>query len=222
MDFPTALLRDLLELSASIDDAGDGDLDARLTALVTAVRAAVPSYQGLSLTVHDNGHPVNLTSFPPTAADQAITTSMRLPFTALSPQLDSRSRVIFYAATPGAFVDLAADLGHALGAPTVLSQHSPNPTNDPDDDGQQDDSRPRDGQQGDRAGAAVIVLDADLPPPTVVSQLTGLHEMATINQAIGVLIDRGHHPDDAHAVLHRHAAAAGLDTHIYAARLLRR
>ena len=212
MDFPTALLRDLLELSASIDDAGDGDLDARLTALVTAVRAAVPSYQGLSLTVHDNGHPVNLTSFPPTAADQAITTSMRLPFTALSPQLDSRSRVIFYAATPGAFVDLAADLGHALGAPTILSTPSPALTIDPEDDG----------HQGDGERARVIVLDADLPPPTVVSQLTGLHEMATINQAIGVLIDRGHHPDDAHAVLHRHAAAAGLDTHIYAARLLRR
>ena len=67
MDFPTALLRDLLELSASIDDAGDGDLDARLAALVAALGAAVPSYRGLSVTVHDNGYPVRLTSFLPTA-----------------------------------------------------------------------------------------------------------------------------------------------------------
>ena len=229
MDFPTALLRDLLELSAHSSGHGhghgdgDGGLDARLTVLVSALRAAVPSYQGLSLTVHDNGHPVSLTSFLPTAADGEITTSLRLPFAALLPGFDAQSQVIFYAATPGAFVDLAADLGHALHAPTILSTPSPDPTKDPEDGGQQAESRDGDGQQGDRAEEeGVIVLDADLPPPTVVSQLTGLHEMSTINRAVGMLIDQGHHPDDAHATLRRHAAAAGLDTHLYAARLLRR
>lgn len=224
MDLPTALLRELLDLSASVD--GRGDLGARLTGLVTALRAAVPSYRGLYLTVHDNGQPVSLTSFLPTT-DGDITTSMRLPFAALASGFDPQSRVIFYASTPGAFIDLAADLGHALHAPTILSPHSPDLAEPPDGgeqpgDGHHGDGHQVDGHQVDGQGVGVIVLDADLPPHTLVSQWTGLHEVSTINQAVGMLIDRGHDPDDAHAALHRHAAAAGVDTHIYAARLLRR
>jgi hypothetical protein len=219
VDLTTALLRDLLDLSASID--GHGELGARLTALITALRAAVPSYRGLYLTVHDNGQPLTLTSFLPTA-DGDITTSMRLPFTALAPGFDLQSRVIFYATTPGAFVDLAADLAHALHTPTVLAAQGPDRTGRPDARGQSGDSRPGGKQQSDGERAGVIVLDADLPPHTLVSQWTGLHEVSTINRAIGVLIDRGHPPDDAHAALRRHAAAAGVDPHIYAARLLRR
>ena len=219
MDLPTALLRDLLDLSAGVD--GGGQLGARLTALVAALRAAVPSYRGLYLTVHDDEQPVSLTSFLPTA-DGAITTSMRLPFAALSPGFDSQSRVIFYAATPGAFVDLAADLGHALHASTMLAAPSLDLTERPEIGVQHGDDHRGDGTQGDGEGAAVIVLDVDLPPHTLVSQWTGLHELSTINRAVGMLIDRGHPPDDAHAALHRHAAAVGVDTHIYAARLLRR
>ena len=67
-----------------------------------------------------------------------------------------------------------------------------------------------------------IALDADLPPPTLVSGLTGLDELATINRAVGLLIDQGHHPVQAHATLQRHAAGAGIAPHVYAARLLRR
>lgn len=155
-----------------------------MTALVVALRAAVSSYCGLDLTVHDVAHPVSLTSFLPAADDEEIATSLRLPLASVSSRFDSRSRVILYATTPGAFVDLAADLRHVLRAPTVL--------------------------------------DADLPPRTVVSGLTGLSEMSTINRAVGMLIEQGHHPDVAHATLVRDAGAAGVDTHIYAARLLRR
>ena len=212
MDFPTALLRDLLDLSASVDD----DLGGRLTALVTALRDAVPSYRGLHLTVDDHGQPVSLTSFLSTA-DGDVATSLRLPFNALSPEFHPQSRVIFYATTPGAFVDLAADLGHALHAPTMLGKLSPDPADDPAGLGQHDD-----GHHGHRGGDGVIVLDADLPPQTLVSQLTGAHEASTINRAVGMLIDQGHHPDDAHATLRRHASAAGVDMHIYAARFLRR
>jgi hypothetical protein len=56
----------------------------------------------------------------------------------------------------------------------------------------------------------------------MVSRLTGLDDVSTINRAIGILIDQGHHPDKAHATLHRHAVTAGVEPHIYAARLLRR
>ena len=41
---------------------------------------------------------------------------------------------------------------------------------------------------------------------SVVSGFSGLSEYATINRAVGVLIDRGHHPDHAGAELRRAAA----------------
>ena len=60
-------------------------------------------------------------------------------------------------------------------------------------------------------GQEPIVLDADLPPATLVSRLTGLADASTINRAVGMLIDQGHHPDEAHATLHRHAVTAGVE-----------
>ena len=212
MDFPTALLRDLLDLSSSVE-LDEDELGARLAALVTALRAAVPSYRGMYLTVVECGQPVSLSAFHSTE-DGAITTSLRLPFAALAPGFHVGSRVVFYAASPGAFVDLAADLGHALHAPIIFDGLRPRLTESPEGDGQHDDAH-RDGHES-------IVLDADLPPATLVSRLTGLDDVSTINRAIGILIDQGHHPDKAHATLHRHAVTAGVESHIYAARLLRR
>ena len=55
----------------------------------------------------------------------------------------------------------------------------------------------------------------------MVSGVTGLDDLSTINRAIGILIDQGHHPDQAHATLGQYAAAAGVAIHVYAARLLR-
>jgi hypothetical protein len=217
VDFPTALLRDLFDLSSSVE-LDEDELGARLAALVTALRAAVPSYRGMYLTVVECGQPVSLSAFHSTEdgaiEDGAITTSLRLPFGALAPGFHVGSRVVFYAASPGAFVDLAADLGHALHAPIIFDGLRPRLTENSEGDGQHDD--------GHRDGHESIVLDADLPPATLVSRLTGLDDVSTINRAIGILIDQGHHPDKAHATLHRHAVTAGVEPHIYAARLLRR
>jgi hypothetical protein len=47
------------------------------------------------------------------------------------------------------------------------------------------------------------VLDADLPPPTTMSGLIGLDELSTVNRAVGILVDQGHHPNQAHATLRR-------------------
>ncbi len=221
MDFPTALLRDLLHLSSSVE-LDEDELGARLAALVTALRAAVASYRGMYLTVVEGDQPVGLSAFDSTE-DGAITTSLRLPFAALAPGFHVGSRVVFYAASPGAFVDLAADLGHALHAPIIFDGLRPRLTESPERDGQHGDGH-RDGLHGDghRDGHESIVLDADLPPATLVSRLTGLDDVSTINRAVGILIDQGHHPDEAHATLHRHAVTAGVEPHIYAARLLRR
>jgi hypothetical protein len=212
VDFPTALLRDLLHLSSSVE-LDEDELGARLAALVTALRAAVASYRGMYLTVVEGDQPVSLSAFHSTE-DGAITTSLRLPFAALAPGFDVGSRVVFYAASPGAFVDLAADLGHALHAPIIFDCPRQRLTESPEGDGQHGDN-PRDGHES-------IVLDADLPPTTLVSRLTGLGDASTINRAVGMLIDQGHHPDRAHATLHRHAVTAGVEPDIYAARLLRR
>ena len=46
-----------------------------------------------------------------------------------------------------------------------------------------------------RDARLMIVLDADLPPPTTMSGLVGLDQLTTINRAVGMLIDQGHHPN---------------------------
>ncbi|HEU5486279.1 MAG TPA: hypothetical protein VFU98_15320 [Microlunatus sp.] len=214
MDLPTALLRDLLDLCVGME--GDGEVGARLTALVAALRAAVPSYGGLHLTVFEDRQPVSLSSFLPTVQGR-ITTSLRLPFLALSSGFDPRDRMVFYATAQGAFVDLAADLSYALHTPTTYAELTPDRSAVVDGDG-----RTGDGHQDDCDRGRVIVLDADLPPDTLVTQLSGLEDVSAINRAVGMLIDAGHHPDDAHATLRRRAAAAGVAPHIYAASMLRR
>lgn len=122
-------------------------------------------------------------------------------------------------------MDLAADLGHALRVSTLMPEDRSAHPGVGDDRGS---DRPgvgplhQDGHRGGDGTDELIVLDADLPPQTSESRLSGMQEMSTINRAVGMLIDQGHHPDDAHSVLRRHAAAAGVDTHVYAAQLLRR
>jgi hypothetical protein len=208
VDFPTAVLRDLLQLSSSIG-LDDDALGAPLVTLVGELRAAVPSYRGLHLTMVENGHPVSLTAFPLSQDGGSIQTSLRVGFAALGRGFDGGSRVVFYAATPGALVDMAADFAYALDTP--------------DDPGRSADSSDSDGRHGlDRCDRhRAIVLDADLPPPTTRSGLVGLDELSTVERAVGIMIDHGHHPDHAHATLRREAGAAGVEPHIYAARLLR-
>lgn len=204
MDMSTGLVKQLQELTISIG-ADDHAVGTSLTALVVDLKAAVPSYCGLQLTITQNGFPVVLTSFAELNGSVAAT-SLRLQLRLLDPALEAASRVVFYARTPGTFVDLAADLAYALG----------------------DADRERKGNHrvnrfeqvnGHRPG---IELDADLPPTTRVSGLSGLADLSTINRAVGVLIANGHHPDDAHETLREEAAAAGLEPHAWAMWLLRR
>ena len=164
--------------------SGAGTPGGSLYDFTAALEAAVPSYLGLQLTIVEHDHPVTLTRI---ATDRTAHTSLRLPLTALDPRSDPKSRVILYAATAGAFVDLAADLSYVL-------------------------------QEGDDR----IVLDADLPPSTLVSGTTGLYELSTSNRAIGLLIGRGQHPTDARATIRREASRLGLEPHEYAAQLLGR
>jgi hypothetical protein len=231
---PTVLLSDLLRLSGSLGSDEDA-LAASLDSLVDGLRAAVPSYRGLHLTIVDNGYPVTLTAFVPLQDGDSINTSLRVRLAARGPGFHGASQIVFYASTPGAFVDMAADFGYAIGAPIITASSPTRADDKADGDGQH---RPtgtggdglRAGEQRDGGGHqavaggdghGLIVLDADLPPPPKRSRLVGLEERSLIDRAVGFMIDKGHPPDDAFATLRRLAAAAGVEPHIYAARLLR-
>ena len=209
VDLPTALLRDLLQLSDT--DVANGEaLDHSLTAVVAALQATIPSYRGISLALYQHDHPVTVTAFLPPQDGEMITTSLRVLVTALVPSAHAQSRIVFYASSPGAFVDLAADLAYLLR--TAVHSFGTSATAEV-----ADHSAP-DGADGQHP----IRLDSDLPPANLLSGLTGLDELTSINRAVGMLVAEGHHPDQARAILQRRAASAGVEAHVYAARLLRR
>lgn len=204
VDLSTSLISQLQELAGSI--GGDDDaVHTSLAALAVGLEVAVPSYCGLQLTITQNGFPVVLTGFAELEAP--VETSLRLQLSLVDPAFEVSSQVVFYARTPGALVDLAADLSYALReAHSMGRERSEN-------------------HRGNRFGQVdghrrSIELDADLPPTTRVSGLSGLAGLSTINRAVGIMIARGHHPDNAHETLRHHAAAAGLEPHAWAVRLL--
>ncbi|HEY6812133.1 MAG TPA: ANTAR domain-containing protein [Propionibacteriaceae bacterium] len=185
----------------------DQDLDDTLVALTTALHTTAASYCGFQLTIFENHSPVILSAFTD-GQDGPVGTSLRLPLGLVS-SVDGDSRVVFFAGNPGAFTDLAADLSHALGGIPV-EQSSPAA------DGMDLDGTDVDGHR------KVIELDVDLPPLSHVSGLTGVAELTVLNRAIGMLMAQGHSIEQAHQVLRREAAAAGVEPHVYAARILRR
>jgi hypothetical protein len=77
---------------------------------------------------------------------------LRFPLTVLGPRFDPDSRITLYAATVGAFVDLAADLSYALHLPTSTDRST-------DAGSSEGDDQPH-GQVG---GNQQITLDADVP-----------------------------------------------------------
>ena len=206
MDLPAAVLAHVQDLTASIgqDDRGLSDT---LVALTTALRSTATSYCGFQLTIVENQCPVTLTAFTD-GCDVPVGTSLRLPLGLVSATVDGESRIVFYAGIPGAFIDLAADLSHALGGIPFDGRSST-----ANHDGHR--RRHLDGHR------RVIELDVDLSPVSRRSGLTGLAELTVLNRAIGILVDQGNDIEQAHHVLRRDAAAAGVEPHIHAARILR-
>jgi hypothetical protein len=206
VDLPAAVLAHVQNLTASIGQ-DDRDLSDTLAALATALRSTATSYCGFQLTVVGNQWPVTLTAFDD-GHDAPIGTSLRIPLGLVSRMVDGESRVVFFAGTPGAFTDLAADLSHALGGIPVNGRSST--ANNADDHGTRVDGHRK-----------VIDLDIDLLPASRTSGLTGLAELTVLNRALGMLIQQGHDIEQAHHLLRREAAAAGVEPHISAARILR-
>ena len=113
MDLAAALAADLASLSRALDQP-DVDLGAQLQALAADVARAVPSYLGFRFTMSIGRRQLSFAAYTDGQAHSRIASSMMLPLTAVSDPHDG-STVVLYAAIPGAFVDLAADLSFALG-----------------------------------------------------------------------------------------------------------
>ena len=109
MDLSASLAADLDLLSAAIQDA-DGNLETRLLSFVEGLRNAVGSYLGLTLTIGLDGHEITFTL---TEHAAQAGTSLRIPLAAVAGD-QAGSALVLYAATPGALVDLAADMTWAL------------------------------------------------------------------------------------------------------------
>ena len=118
MDDSTALTEAIIDLLGSVDSTGARPaihLRAAVATLARAVKRVAPSYQGVAITVIIDGQRVTLTAMEPSSDPSEITTSMHLSLGGF-PLLDPTTEITFYAATPGTFTDLGADLTFALGA----------------------------------------------------------------------------------------------------------
>lgn len=119
-EIPAHLAADLHLLGEALYDAAE-PLEERLQQLQQAMRDAVPSYLGLSITMYSDGQPFAFTTLLTDVGDSAepgaeIATSARLLMTAFD-GAEPGSTIVFYAARPGAFVDFAADVAFSLALP---------------------------------------------------------------------------------------------------------
>ena len=126
MDLPPRLVAELAALTEAVADP-EVDLQARVHDVAEMVQTAVPSFLGLRITADVEGHPFVLTAVDPATPD--IGASLALSFGPSGPRTD-KVVVVFYAATPGTFVDLAADAAVVLGrdpGAVVLDAHLDEP-----------------------------------------------------------------------------------------------
>lgn len=173
MTINAALAAELEILTAALDEPGAGIADSLRQLALTAANA-ITSYLGLSILVVGSDPPLAFTVLADGVSAVDIRTSLHvvLPGEGEGPMV----AVNLYAGSPGAFVDLAADLAWLTTRP--LSD---------------------------------FVLDQHLTVPG--QSHTGLRATSIVNQAIGVLIGRGHTPEQAIWQLDTHAVRAGTNRH---------
>jgi hypothetical protein len=125
MKISAAMAADLGILTAALDEPA-ADVLHSLHRLGVDTRVAVPTFLGLSVTVAGSDPPFTFTIFEEDAAD-GVGASLWLTLPGVGEGWASPSvALIFYAETPGTFVDLAADLAWLTGRPPgdfALDQH---------------------------------------------------------------------------------------------------
>ncbi len=173
MDVSRSLSAQLSALTDALDDPGT-DLSGILSVLIDDLTEAVPSFLGLQMTLKLHDRPFTLT----TMADgdtEAARSTLQLPLDPLA-GTGPGSTVLFYAAHPGAFKELAADAHQAWGldGQVHLDQHL-------------------------RAWSSPADDDPPDPAPD------DLHRLSVVNRAVGILIARGDTPEQARDHLRRAA-----------------
>jgi hypothetical protein len=137
VEITAALAADLAILTQALDEA-DADIAATLRQLILDARTAVHSYLGLTVSAGNAGSELSFTAMEDHAARMAVRASLTMPLHRLGPEVaGSRVVVILYATTPGAFVDLAAELSWlaALEPDEFALDQQLNPPVDPDTGG---------------------------------------------------------------------------------------
>lgn len=124
MQLPRGLSADLSTLTDALQQPGV-DLQASVQSLAASLRASIDSYLGLTVLLAREGVPICfdlMDDYPP---DGQAATSLMLALGAFA-EVEAATEIVFYATTPGAFVDLDADLSHELGVKAgavVLDEH---------------------------------------------------------------------------------------------------
>ncbi|XAS75724.1 hypothetical protein V3G39_13830 [Dermatophilaceae bacterium Sec6.4] len=125
MEITAALGADLALLTAALVDLSVDprtDVAGTILGFATTTRLAVASFLGLSITITDRtralAHEVvlRLTLLDDHAAPGDIATSLLLPAPTDRTEGQPDIQVVLYAGSPGAFVDLAADLAFLAGS----------------------------------------------------------------------------------------------------------
>ena len=114
MIIPAGLAFELELLTQALDVPGT-DLAQTLTRLAADAHTAVDSYLGLSVTITANQPPFDLTLLNEGTRREHIRASLLIPLSTAAGDGPASVALILYAATPGAFIDLAADLSFLTG-----------------------------------------------------------------------------------------------------------
>ena len=121
-----SMIEALTLLTEALDDP-EADIAHSLQVLTLDAAAAIPSHRGLSVVVPHSDPPLTLTVLVDGAVAADVRTSLRFTFAGQDrPRESSTVVIILYAGSPGAFVDLAADMAWLTGRPPsdfVLDQH---------------------------------------------------------------------------------------------------
>jgi hypothetical protein len=163
-------------LAAQLSTLGSSavELPDAVEKLHSMLLAAVPSALGVSITVHISEIDLTLTTVSEGVTPQ---TSLRVPLSMWA-DFEAGSEVVFYASTAGSLVDLAAELGWALGLNITWTS-----------------------QGADHE----LVVDQHVTP---VPGLSRLDDLSAVNRAVGVLLSRGSSHDIAVEDLKREATQA--------------
>jgi len=117
VEISTALAADLAALTESLDEPGT-DISKTLRQLAADAKLAVHSYLGLSAMFSVGGRRLDFTALEEDAKPEDIRASLRIslpPHIVGSEHPATTASLILFAATPGAFLDLATDLSWLTG-----------------------------------------------------------------------------------------------------------